>query len=105
MEDNKVDINSLIGFFLIGLIFIGWLWLNPPPPAVEEIINTESSTTSTESRKESLNEELSNVLSESISAYNQENELNFDSFTNTSDDEVIRLDSENFFIEFSAIGG
>ena len=42
MEDNKVDINSLIGFFLIGLIFIGWLWLNPPPPAVEEITNNES---------------------------------------------------------------
>ena len=32
MEENKVDINSLIGFFLIGLIFIGWLYLNPPPP-------------------------------------------------------------------------
>ncbi len=31
MEDNKIDINSLIGFFLIGFIFIGWLWLNPPP--------------------------------------------------------------------------
>ncbi|MFL2610037.1 MAG: membrane protein insertase YidC [Flavobacteriaceae bacterium] len=105
MEDNKVDINSLIGFFLIGLIFIGWLWLNPPPPAVEEITNTESSTTSTESRKESLNEELSNVLSESITADNQEKELNLESFTNTSDDEVIRLDSENFLIEFSAIGG
>ena len=32
MDENKVDINSLIGFFLIGLIFIGWLYLNPPPP-------------------------------------------------------------------------
>ena len=34
MEDNKIDINSLIGFFLIGFIFIGWLWLNPPPEEV-----------------------------------------------------------------------
>ena len=105
MEDNKVDINSLIGFFLIGLIFIGWLWLNPPPPVVEEIKNTESSTTSTEPSKESLNEELSNVLSESITADNQAKELNLESFTNTSDDKIIRLDSENFLIEFSAIGG
>ena len=37
MEDNKIDINSLIGFFLIGLIFIGWLYLNPPPPSTEVV--------------------------------------------------------------------
>ena len=45
MEDNKIDINSLIGFFLIGLIFIGWLYLNPPPPSsevVQTIDNDES---------------------------------------------------------------
>ena len=60
--------------------------------------------TSTESRKESLNEELSNVLSESITADNQEKELNLESFTNTSDDEVIRLDSENFSLNFQLLG-
>ena len=37
MDENKIDINSLIGFFLIGLIFIGWLYLNPPPPTPENI--------------------------------------------------------------------
>ena len=26
MEDNKIDINSLIGFFLIGLIFTGMIF-------------------------------------------------------------------------------
>tara|TARA_B100000963_G_scaffold346936_1_gene352718 strand:+ start:242 stop:2101 length:1860 start_codon:yes stop_codon:yes gene_type:complete len=34
--ENKVDINSLIGFFLIGIIFIGWLYLNPPPEVTED---------------------------------------------------------------------
>ena len=34
--ENKVDINSLIGFFLIGIIFIGWLYLNPPPEVIED---------------------------------------------------------------------
>ena len=45
MEDNKIDINSLIGFFLIGFIFIGWLWLNPPPEELPspEIENATSS--------------------------------------------------------------
>ena len=32
MEENKIDINSLIGFFLMGLVFIGWMYLNPPQP-------------------------------------------------------------------------
>ena len=41
MGDNKIDINSLIGFFLIGLIFIGWLYLNPPPPQPEIIQTNE----------------------------------------------------------------
>ena len=43
MEDNKIDINSLIGFFLIGFIFIGWLWLNPPPSSpIQENIYPET---------------------------------------------------------------
>ena len=51
MEENKIDINSLIGFFLMGLIFMGWLYLNPPPtdneniksenPVVSDTISTE----------------------------------------------------------------
>ena len=41
MEDNKIDINSLIGLFLLGFIFIVWLWLNPPPEQ-EIIISDEN---------------------------------------------------------------
>ena len=62
MGDNKIDINSLIGFFLIGLIFIGWLYLNPPPPQPEIIQTNESDISSNDVTEE---RDLSDILSES----------------------------------------
>lgn len=103
MEENKIDINSLIGFFLIGLIFIGWLWLNPPP-SVEENTNIENSTNEA-SVNESSNEELADVLTQTIAENNNEEELNLSTLTSLSDDKKIKLETEKFSIEFSSIGG
>ena len=103
MEENKIDINSLIGFFLIGLIFIAWLWLNPPPP-VEENTNIENSTIEA-SVNESSNEELADVLTQTIAENNNEEELNLSTLTSLSDDKKIKLETEKFSIEFSSIGG
>ena len=63
MEDNKIDINSLIGFFLIGLIFIGWLYLNPPPPSTEVVQTIDNDESVVE---EPVEQDLSDILSESI---------------------------------------
>ena len=103
MEENKIDINSLIGFFLIGLIFIAWLWLNPPPP-VEENTNIENSTIEA-SVNESSNEELADVLTQTIAENNNEEELNLSTLTSLSDDKKMKLETEKFSIEFSSIGG
>ena len=103
MEENKIDINSLIGFFLIGLIFIAWLWLNPPQP-VEENTNIENSTIEA-SVNESSNEELADVLTQTIAENNNEEELNLSTLTSLSDDKKIKLETEKFSIEFSSIGG
>ena len=103
MEENKIDINSLIGFFLIGIIFIGWLWLNPPPP-VEENTNIENSTNEA-SVNESSNEELADVLTQTIAENNNEEELNLSTLTSLSDDKKMKLETEKFSIEFSSIGG
>ena len=103
MEDNKIDINSLIGFFLIGFIFIGWLWLNPPPPAQE---NVNSEITSTINVKtESDNEELADVLSQSTVAKNENDNINSLTSTKSVDDKKIKFETSKFLIEFSAIGG
>ena len=103
MEENKIDINSLIGFFLIGLIFIAWLWLNPPPP-VEENTNIENSTIEA-SVNESSNEELADVLTQTIAENNNEEELNLSTLTSLSDDKKMKLETDKFSIEFSSIGG
>ena len=103
MEDNKIDINSLIGFFLIGFIFIGWLWLNPPPPGQE---NVNSEITSTINVKtESDNEELADVLSQSTVAKNENDNINSLTSTKSVDDKKIKFETSKFLIEFSAIGG
>ena len=68
MEDNKIDINSLIGFFLIGFIFIGWLWLNPPP---EELPSAEiENATSSVQVDANSNNSTSNSLAERVVAKN-----------------------------------
>ena len=105
MEDNKIDINSLIGFFLIGFIFIGWLWLNPPPPSpVKENIYIET-INNDEDKSKSSNEELSDVLTESIDISKENEELNLVSSTGSSDDNKIKFETDQFLIEFSSLGG
>ncbi len=107
MEENKIDINSLIGFFLIGLIFIGWLYLNPPPATTENIqtddveVNAESVT---DSVNKSLKPDLSQVLSESNISENEETDLSFENSLSEKH-EVIKVDTDKFIIEFSTIGG
>ncbi|WP_324721365.1 membrane protein insertase YidC [Salinimicrobium sp. HB62] len=41
MEEKKLDINSLIGFLLIGGILLWMLYMNPSAPEVEEETTTE----------------------------------------------------------------
>ena len=101
MDENKVDINSLIGFFLIGLIFIGWLYLNPPPPTavVAQDENSEVNVVN-----ESPKQDLSEVLSESNTNESQDSNLSFENSLSEKN-ELLRIDTEKFIIEFSTLGG
>ena len=79
--ENKIDINSLIGFFLIGLIFIGWLYLNPPPETTENIQTDDVEVNAeyvTDSVNKSLKPDLSQVLLESNISENEETALSFE---------------------------
>ena len=104
MEDNKIDINSLIGFFLMGLIFMGWLYLNPPP-ADNENINSEnpvvSDSISTEERFKKVAETKTKNPNSDFSKSNS-SEL----FTGSDNKEKITtVDTDKFKIEFSSKGG
>ena len=103
MEDNKIDINSLIGFFLIGLIFIGWLYLNPPPPSSEVVQTIDNDESIAE---EPAEQDLSDILSESkIDEYDDdEGILNFENLL-TQNDEIISVDADKFIVKFSTLGG
>ena len=102
MEDNKIDINSLIGFFLIGLIFIGWLYLNPPPPSSEVVQTIDNDESIVE---EPAEQDLSDILSESkIDEYDDEGILNFENLL-TQNDEIISVDADKFIVKFSTLGG
>ena len=104
MEENKIDINSLIGFFLMGLIFMGWLYLNPPP-ADNENINSEnpvvSDSISTEERFKKVAETKTKNPNSDFSKSNS-SEL----FTGSDNKEKITtVDTDKFKIEFSSKGG
>ena len=96
MEENKVDINSLIGFFLIGLIFIGWLYLNPPPPTP---VVTQEENSEVNVVNESPKQDLSEVLSQSNTNESQDSNLSFENSLSEKN-ELVRIDTEKFIISF-----
>ena len=101
MGDNKIDINSLIGFFLIGLIFIGWLYLNPPPPQPEIVQTNENDISSNDVPEE---QDLSDILSESEIEEYKESNLNFENSI-SQNEQLISVDTDKFIVTFSTLGG
>ena len=101
MGDNKIDINSLIGFFLIGLIFIGWLYLNPPPPQPEIVQTNENDISSNDVTEE---RDLSDILSESEIEEYKESNLNFENSI-SQNEQLISVDTDKFIVTFSTLGG
>ncbi len=114
MEENKIDINSLIGFFLMGLVFIGWMYLNPPPPptvnpqednATLPENSKEDNASSTEN-KSPEQDYLAELLSESNMKEIEENDLVPDAFSYVKEkDELIKIETDKFIIGFSTMGG
>ena len=107
MEDNKIDINSLIGFFLIGFIFIGWLWLNPPP---EELPSPEieNATSSVQVDANSNNLSTSNSLADVVAKKpdDQQKNLNLNLKNSISEKgEIVKIETERFVVSFSSLGG
>tara|TARA_B100000900_G_scaffold80330_2_gene64696 strand:- start:9953 stop:11815 length:1863 start_codon:yes stop_codon:yes gene_type:complete len=103
MEENKMDINSMIGLFLIGLIFIGWLYLNPPPTieTTEQVEVDVNDGVSENNNKSSQN--LSDVLIDSKIEEQEESVLSFQ--TSTDDEKIVSVDAGKFVAEFSPKGG
>ena len=102
MEDNKIDINSLIGLFLLGFIFIVWLWLNPPPE--QEIIISDENIEEQIQENKAIDTELSEIIENEIDLSNENIDLFiFDSLQSNNQLKIIETDK--FKISFSSKGG
>ena len=102
MEDNKIDINSLIGLFLLGFIFIVWLWLNPPPE--QEIIIADENIEEQIQEDKAIDTELSEIIENEIDLSNENIDLFiFDSLQSNNQLKIIETDK--FKISFSSKGG
>ena len=102
MEDNKIDINSLIGLFLLGFIFIVWLWLNPPPE--QEIIISDENIEEQIQEDKAIDTELSEIIENEIDLSNENIDLFiFDSLQSNNQLKIIETDK--FKISFSSKGG
>ena len=102
MEDNKIDINSLIGLFLLGFIFIVWLWLNPPPE--QEIIISDENIEEQIQEDKVIDTELSEIIENEIDLSNENIDLFiFDSLQSNNQSKIIETDK--FKISFSSKGG
>ena len=102
MEDNKIDINSLIGLFLLGFIFIVWLWLNPPPE--QEIIISDENIEEQIQEDKAIDTELSEIIENEIDLSNENIDLFiFDSLQ--SNNQIKIIETDKFKISFSSKGG
>ena len=102
MEDNKIDINSLIGLFLLGFIFIVWLWLNPPPE--QEIIISDENIEEQIQENKAIDTELSEIIENEIDLSNENIDLFiFDSLQ--SNNQLNKIETDKFKISFSSKGG
>ena len=102
MEDNKIDINSLIGLFLLGFIFIVWLWLNPPPD--QEIVISNENIEEQIQENKAIDTELSEIIENEIDLSNENIDLFiFDSLQSNNQLKIIETDK--FKISFSSKGG
>ena len=97
MQENNVDVKGIIGFILIGVLLMLWVWTNPPEQA--EIIEQENQQTEIEVKskdKENINENFS------IEEIN--NDL-FDDIYKDNSDYVTEIKNNLFDIKFSKKGG
>lgn len=78
MEEKKLDLNSIIGFVLIGAIMLWWMYSNQPTPeelkAKAETEQVQKDSTSTQ-LKDTTKTELTNVTNDSLSLAQAKNAL------------------------------
>ena len=97
MQKNNVDINSIIGFILIGVLLMFWVWTNPPEQA--EIVEQENQQIDIEVNSKDKENTNQNFSIEDIN-----NDL-FADIDKDNSDYVTEIKNNIFDIKFSKKGG
>ena len=98
MEENK-DINSLIGFTLMGAVMLLWLWTQPP---IEENI-TNDVIESQDFEEDDLSAPDNLIVDDIILNYN--NDVSFNNSSEISDNDIYSFDNELISLEINSKGG
>ena len=96
MEERHTDINTTIGFMLIGVILMFWIYTTPPPAQLE-----------------SIDEDTNELIEEKTNSITKEKSLSLDGMTDQlfNKDAIdglenrIEIKNELYSIEFSENGG
>jgi YidC/Oxa1 family membrane protein insertase len=104
-----MDRNSIIGFVLIGLILVVWLYFqskNTPPPQqqqqVQQIEDTLKKPVKTDTQKTVIQPKKDSVISEN--PVSEKLGVYFSKFEK-GEDKVIMIETDNYYAEFSTKGG
>ncbi len=110
MEEKKLDINSIVGFVLIGLILIWVIYNNQPTP--EELQQQKDKQEQVEAQKQEeqpqlIKEETTTKPSDSATLANYKNSLGVfaDAASPTTTEDVIVFENELVYFKISTKGG
>ncbi|WP_299524511.1 membrane protein insertase YidC [uncultured Lutibacter sp.] len=111
MEEKKFDLNSLIGFVLLGAIMLWWMWSNQPTPEeieAEKNAKTEEVQNVTESDKtttfDTTSEEITQAT-DSISLVKAQTQLGAFAYSATLTDSETVLENDLLRLVISNKGG
>jgi len=97
MEERNTDINTTIGFMLIGVILMFWIYTTPPPAQSEESIDEDTN--------EQIEEELnSKSQGKNLSLDGMKDQL-FNKDAIDGSENIIEIKNDLYNIEFSENGG
>ncbi len=111
MEEKKFDLNSLIGFVLLGAIMLWWMWSNQPTPIeleAEKNAKTEEVQKATETAKpttfDTTSKEITQVT-DSLSLVNAQAQLGVFAYSATLADTETILENDLLRLVISNRGG
>ncbi|MBI5475999.1 MAG: membrane protein insertase YidC [Ignavibacteriales bacterium] len=101
-----MDRNAIIGFILIGLVLMVWLWMTAPQPQTQQINTSVITDSSKQSSKESTDQKKLNYDKEKIVRVAKEDTLGkYFAHLASKENRKYIVETDKYRLEFSSRGG